>query len=251
MTSCVGPPAGTITQTTLGEGSASTSSARLVDVGDVGVVVVADDGVAGVAETGPHVAAHLAEADESDFHADPPMLVGRCRRSGEQAARHQQVAERRVVTVLPSSPIEPLITTGLEAWVKASSTTASSMAVRPSRRNCGLKPVVRSSPSMVASIDSEACASSPEPASRVEHAVGERQLHRGVALGDQRDALDGLDQGELVDQGLGQVLGREQAADLGELAVEQPGRRTTGAAGRGALEADDALAGAASPTARW
>ena len=67
----------------------------------------------------------------------------------------------------PLSPIEPLMTTGLVLTVNASSTTASSMAVRPSRRYCGLKPVVMSSPLMVASIDSVAWASSPEPASRV------------------------------------------------------------------------------------
>ena len=51
--------------------------------------------------------------------------------------------------------------------MNASSTTASSMAVRPSSRNCGLKPVVRASPSISAWSDSEAWASSPDPASRV------------------------------------------------------------------------------------
>ena len=43
---------------------------------DVGVAVVADDRVPGVAEPGAHVAAHLPESDESDLHARPSGVGG-------------------------------------------------------------------------------------------------------------------------------------------------------------------------------
>ena len=66
----VGSPAGTITQTTFGDGQLLDHRGEAVGVGQVGVAVVADDGVAGVAQTGAHVAAHLAEPDESDVHGD-------------------------------------------------------------------------------------------------------------------------------------------------------------------------------------
>ena len=65
----VGSPAGTITQTTLGAGSCSTMLLEAVDVADVRVAVVADDGVPGAAQPLAHVAAHLAEPDESELHA--------------------------------------------------------------------------------------------------------------------------------------------------------------------------------------
>ena len=107
--------------------------------------------------------------------------------------------------------------------MKASSTTGSSMALRPSSRNCGLKPVVMSSPLMVGLDRLRGLRLVAGAGVEGEHAVAEGQLHRGVALGDQRDALDRLDQRGLVDRGDGLVLAREQAADLGELAVEQPG----------------------------
>src|SRR4029078_11483676 len=75
-----------------------------------------------------------------------------------------------------------------------------------------------------------------------QYALGERQLDGGVALGDQRDPLDRLDQGGPVDPCHGRVLGGEQRADLGELAVQEPGGGPSYAAAGGALEADDALA---------
>ena len=179
---------------------------------DVRVAVVADDGVPGVAQAGAHVAAHLAEADESDLHAIlPPVLraawvLPRCRlrpvarlrrRSGEQAARHQQVAERRGRR--RPAPAAPLITTGLEAWVKASSTTGWSMAPRPSSRNCGLNPVVMSSPSIVGLDRLRGLGLVAGAGVEGQHAVAERELDGGVALGDQGDALDRLDQRRLVD----------------------------------------------------
>ena len=113
-----------------------------------------------------------------------------------------------------------------------------------------MKPVVMSSPLTSASIDSRGLRLVAGAGVEGQHAVGEGQLDGGVALGDQRDALDRLDQRGLVDPGDGLVLVREQAADLGELAVEQPGRRTPHAAGGRALEADDALAGAGRRPAR-
>jgi hypothetical protein len=41
---------------------------QAADVGEVGVAVVADNGVARAADAFAHVAAHLAQADESEFH---------------------------------------------------------------------------------------------------------------------------------------------------------------------------------------
>ena len=119
------------------------------------------------------------------------------------------------------------------------------MAARPSSRNCGLKPVVRSSPLISASTASVAMRL--VAGARVEHdlVVAELHLHGRVALGDERDALDRLDQLGLVDLRDGEVLGGEQRADLGELAVEQPGGGATHAAQAGALEADQALAATA------
>jgi hypothetical protein len=40
------------------------------DVGELGIAVVADDGVAGAADPLAHVPAHLAEADESQLHVN-------------------------------------------------------------------------------------------------------------------------------------------------------------------------------------
>ena len=211
-----------------GAGSASTSASRRVDVGDVGVAVVADDRVPGVAQPVAHVAAHLAEPDRVRCPCGPSWCVrsawagcrdGRLRTAGAAASAGSGSRGRA-----SPSPAAPLMTTGLEAWVKASSTTASSMAVRPSSRNCGLKPVVMSSPSMVGLDRLGGLRLVAGAGVEGEHAVAEGQLDRGVALGDQRDPLDRLDQRGLVDQRGGQVLGGEQAADLGELAVEQPGR---------------------------
>ena len=103
----VGSPAGTITQTTWATGSCSTSASRLSTSLSVRVAVVADDGVPGAADPLAHVAAHLAEADQTELHAAPFAVCGsdggrpdRCRAqaaapaagSGEQAQRHQQVA---------------------------------------------------------------------------------------------------------------------------------------------------------------
>ena len=58
-----------MTQTTLGEGSASTSASSESTSPDLGIQVVADDRVAGAAQPLAHVAAHLAESDEPDLHA--------------------------------------------------------------------------------------------------------------------------------------------------------------------------------------
>ena len=96
-----------------------------------------------------------------------------------------------------------------------------------------------------------ACASSPEPASRVSapslNASWTAVLRSATSATRLTDSISAA----LSTVRDGQVLAGEQAADLGELAVEQPGRRTTCAAGAGALEADDALAGAARGRARW
>ena len=96
------------------------------------------------------------------------------------------------------------------------------------------------SPSTAHSTASVACASSPAPARRCDLAALERQPHRGVALGDERDALDGVDERRGLDRGDGRGLAGQQRAVLGELAVEQAGRRATAVA----LEADEAVAGA-------
>ena len=133
----------------VGPGSCSTISARLADVGEVGVAVEADDGAgrrcaSGCACCRPSCRGRRVRCACSD--SDPHGMVTRgVPRSGEQAARHQQVAERRDPRAAVGSTC-PLITTGLDDWVKASSTIGSSMAVSPSSRNCGLKPVVMSSP---------------------------------------------------------------------------------------------------------
>jgi hypothetical protein len=55
--------------------------------------------------------------------------------------------------------------------------------------------------------------------------LGEPQPHRGVALGDEGHALDRLDEGTGLEDGLGVDRGREDRGDLGVFAVEQPGRR--------------------------
>ena len=89
-----------------------------VDVGDLGVAVVADDGVPGAADPLAHVAAHLAEADESESMPCPTLrtcAAEQWSRSGEQAARHQQVAVV-AVAASPSRPSpRPRVTTGLVA----------------------------------------------------------------------------------------------------------------------------------------
>ena len=93
--------------------------------------------------------------------------------------------------------------------------------------------IAMSSPSRAASTARMAWASSPVPASRVSSPSAELSRTGGVALGDQRDALDRLHERRPVDPRDGGVLGREQRADLGELAVEQPGRGPSyAAAGR-------------------
>ena len=70
-------------------------------------------------------------------------------------------------------------------------------------------------------------------------AVGERQPHRGVALGDQRDALDGLDQrgGARRRRGSATSSGNSERT-FGVVAVDQQ-RRGPAAAG---LEADQLVA---------
>ena len=72
-------------------------------------------------------------------------------------------------------------------------------------------------------------------------AVGELEQHRRVALGDERDALDGLLEGRGLDDSLGVDRGREDRGDLGVLAVEQARRRLSLAG----LEADEAVAAVA------
>ncbi len=54
-------------------------------VGDVRVAVVADHRVPGVAQAAPHVATHLAETDESEFH-EAFSLGGVVRRAGASAS---------------------------------------------------------------------------------------------------------------------------------------------------------------------
>src|SRR6476620_1465685 len=56
-------------------------------------------------------------------------------------------------------------------------------------------------------------------------AVGELQAYRGVALRDQGDAANGLDQRRRLDDRLGVDAGRKDRGDLGVLAVEESGRR--------------------------
>src|SRR5688572_18952557 len=95
MTSWVGPPAGTITHTTVGDGSASTSSGRLF--------------TSEISRSWSRPTT-VWPALRRRVRMLPPILPsptrpssmlilrcgGRFRRSGEQAARHEQVAERRV-----------------------------------------------------------------------------------------------------------------------------------------------------------
>ena len=79
----------------LGGGQLLDHLLEAADVGDVGVAVVADHGVAGVAQPGAHVAAHLAEADESDVHVThPTATVG----SVEQAPGRRQESRRRGIS---------------------------------------------------------------------------------------------------------------------------------------------------------
>ena len=93
IVSRVGSPAGTITQTTFGaRAAASTSVGEAADVGDVGVAVVADDRVPGVAQPVAHVAAHLAETDETDVHAQSLL---ECRVSSRDPTCSTAAAVRR------------------------------------------------------------------------------------------------------------------------------------------------------------
>ena len=96
-----------------------------------------------------------------------------------------------------------------------------------------MKPVVMSSPlDASASIDSDGLRLVAGAGVEGEHAVGERSAGPAVL----RSATSATRLTDSISAALsttrdGLVLGGEQAADLGELAVEQPGRRTTRAAG--------------------
>ena len=240
----------------MGDGSALDHLGEAADVGDVGVAVVADDGVAGVAQAGAHVAAHLAEADQSELHGGAPRGgLG----SGEQAARHQagsgsrrhqQVAERRVRPGRRLA-IEPLMTTGLEAWVKASSTTASSMRGQAVEQELRVE-----AGGDVLAVDGrldrlEACASSPEPASRVStpslKASWTAVLRSATSATRLTDSISAaLSTGAVVWCSCGNRLRTLGNSPSSRRVVV---RRTP--PGAGALEADDALAGAGRRPARW
>ena len=84
----VGSPAGTMTHTTRGAGQRADQALEAVDVADVGVAVVPDDLVTGAAQTLAHVAAHLAQADQSELHRQSSFVV--VRRAGPIA----QLAKR-------------------------------------------------------------------------------------------------------------------------------------------------------------
>ena len=117
-----------------------------------------------------HVAAHLAQTDESDVHRFLPD-DGRvlARRPGGMASRPAGPASarsgscrRRCAVRLGLARAAPA---GLLGWVNDSRAYGVPSAPRPSSRNCGLKAISISSPVSEASIASEAWASSPWPAS--------------------------------------------------------------------------------------
>ena len=184
-------------------------------VGDRLVAVVADDLVAGAAEPLAHVAAHLAQTDQTQLHVDDSSwLCGaattRCwhreatsprHRRGQatpgsaqarEAHRHEHVAVRGVgLAVRLGLAGEHR---GPRGWVNESRLYGVPTAPRPSSRNCGLKAISMSGPvsdgldglgglGVVAGAGLDG-----------DLALGEPQPHRGVALGDQRHALDGLDE---------------------------------------------------------
>ena len=78
-----------------------------------------------------------------------------------------------------------------------------------------------------------ACASSAVPADSVSSLAREDHTDRGVAFGDQRNALDGVDEGLLVDDGMNRVFIGIQAVNGREFAVDELG----GGHAAGVLEA--------------
>ena len=122
---------------------------------------------------------------------------GRVRRAGGAASAGSGTP---LSVARPSAIRRPLMTTGLDAWVNASSTTGSSMAVQAVEQELRVE-----AGGDVLALDGRldrlrglrlVAGAGVEG----EHAVAEGQLDRGVALGDQRDALDRLDQRGLVDR---------------------------------------------------
>ena len=74
MVDWVAAPAGTITHTDARALELAHQLLEAVDIGDVRVAVVSDDGVAGAADALAHVAAHLAETDETELHQSIPYV---------------------------------------------------------------------------------------------------------------------------------------------------------------------------------
>ncbi|GAA3126252.1 hypothetical protein GCM10017687_45980 [Streptomyces echinatus] len=68
MTPCVAVPARDHHPHLAGRVQLLDQFGEALDVGDLRVAVVADDGVAGAADPLAHVAAHLAETDETELH---------------------------------------------------------------------------------------------------------------------------------------------------------------------------------------
>ena len=95
-------------------------------------------------------------------------------------------------------------------------------------------------------------ASSPLPASRVSTPSVNASWTAVLRSATSETRLTESTRAALSTRGDGQVLAREQRAHLGEVAVEQPGRRPSYAAAGRALEADEALAGRRTGwPARW
>ena len=195
---------GTMTQTTRSPaGSASTSSASDGDVGDVGVPVVPGDLDAARRAAGSRMFAPiLPRPDQTDVHGVPlssrPRLhsaAGRDACAGQlgEADRDQQVA------VLRSCPRRrayswPVNSTGLFGCVNDSRTNVVLSAPSPSSRNCGLNATEMSSPTSVGLERLGRLRVVALAGVEDDLALGERQPDRGVALGDERDALGGVDQ---------------------------------------------------------
>ena len=85
-------------------GQSADQALEAVDVADLGVAVEADDLVTGAAQTLAHVAAHLAQADQSELHRRVPSssFVG-----GDVSSRSGPASGHNGMTCPPRRPARP------------------------------------------------------------------------------------------------------------------------------------------------
>ena len=258
MTPSVISPDGTITQTIRSPaGSASTSAASDGDVGDVRVAVVPGDLDARGADALRACCAPILPRPTRPMCMRTPLssaLVGASRhcpasRCRSRASRWRLVSWRSgwapAGSGTPGCPRRraiswPVNSTGLFGCVNDSRTNGVLSAPRPSSRNCGLNATEISSPTSVDSMRLGRLRVVALAGVEDDLALAERQPDRGVALGDEGDALGRVGQGVRADDGVDRGLVREEPADGGVVAVDEQARGLP--AGR--LEADHVDAGA-------